>query len=320
MLLMFLNFIIFILAAAVLAKSAVFLIDTLTRIALTLRVSEYLVGFVIMAFAASLPDLSVGIASAIQKKPILSLGNVIGTGIADPTLILGLAALIAGGLRVQTHVRNREIFYANLSVIAPLVMLLDGKLTRNEGLILLLFFVLLVYNLVLQSREYTKIIADHRPKRSLFKEFGFFGLGIAFLLGSAWVLVKSGETIAVALGIPTILIGLFVITLGTSLPELSFSILAAIKRQGALVMGAILGCVVTDATLVLGITALIHPITLSTEDFNVFLTSGGALIFALLIFTLFVRSEYKISKKEALALVLGYLVFVIAELFYGMRG
>ena len=316
---MLLNFLIFIIAAAVLAKSSVFLIDTITRIALKLRVSEYLVGFVIMAFAASIPDLSVGIAAALGGKPILSLGNVIGTGIADPTLSLGLAALVAGGLRVQTHIRNRQIFYTVFLVLTPLIMLLDGKLTRNEGLILLLLFALFVYTLILGSRAYTKVIQDHRSKRSLFAELCSFALGAAVLLGSAGILVKTGEALALAFGIPSILIGLFVIALGTSLPELSFSILAAVKRQGALVMGAILGCVVTDATLVLGATALIHPITLSTEDFNVFLTSAGALIFALLIFTCFIRSEYKISRKEALILVLGYLVFVIAELLYGMR-
>jgi len=316
---MLLNFVVFIIAAAVLVKSSVFLIDTITRIALKLRVSEYLVGFVIMAFAASIPDLSVGIAAALGGKPILSLGNVIGTGIADPTLSLGLAALVAGGLRVQTHIRNRQIFYTVFLVLTPLIMLLDGKLTRNEGLILLLLFALFVYTLILHSRAYTKVIKDHRSKRSLFAELCSFALGAAVLLGSAGILVRTGEALALAFGIPSILIGLFVIALGTSLPELSFSILAAIKRQGALVMGAILGCVVTDATLVLGATALIHPITLSTEDFNVFLTSAGALIFALLIFTCFIRSEYKISRKEALILVLGYLVFVIAELLYGMR-
>src|SRR3970040_783361 len=108
-------------AALVLARSSVFLIDKLTAIAVKLRVSEYLVGFVIMAVATSIPELIVGILAALENDPNLSLGNVIGSNIAHMSLILGLAALIAGGIRVQIQVRNREMI-TDLIGVAPLVM------------------------------------------------------------------------------------------------------------------------------------------------------------------------------------------------------
>jgi len=316
MLLMLLDFAILIVATVALAKSSVALVESLTKIALKLRISEYMVGFILMAVATSLPELFVGIVAAVEGRPTLSLGNVIGSNIANLTIIFGLAALFAGGLRVQVRVRNREIFYTGLSAIAPLIMLIDGNLSRSEGVILLLFFALYVYSLLFRSREYTKTISDHYKERPLALELLFFGLGLLVLLVSAKFLVRSSESIAAALKIPGILIGIFVLALGTSLPELAFSIPAAVKRQGAMVMGNILGSVVTNATLVLGVTAIIQPITLERPD--IFATSAAVLALVLLIFTFFVWTEYKITTKEALALILGYLVFVVSQLLFGM--
>ncbi|NIT04189.1 hypothetical protein GTO10_04685 [Candidatus Saccharibacteria bacterium] len=313
---MLLNFAILIASAAVLARASVFLIEKLTVIAVKLKVSEYLVGFILMAIATSLPELVVGFLAALSGNPTLSLGNVVGSNIANMTLVLGLATLIAGGLRIQVQVRNQEIFYMDLIALVPLVMLIDGKLTRTEGLILLFFFALYIYNLITQSREYHKAARDHRTKRSLIAELGLFVLGMLILLGSANFLVRSGEDLALGLGIPSILIGVFIVALATSLPELSSSITAARERKGAIVMGNILGSTVTNSTLVLGITALIHPITLERPD--ILITSAVALIVTLAAFTQFVRTGYRLSQIESLALVLGYTVYIIVtELFYG---
>lgn len=314
---MLLTFLAFIASAIVLARASVLLVETLTKIALKLKMSEFLVGFMLMAVATSLPELLVGVVSAIEREPLFSLGNVIGSNIANLTIVLGLTALIAKGVRVQSHVRNREIFYMNLCAISPLILLLDGSLSRVEGAILLMIFVFYISNLVFRSKEYPKIIKDHRKTISLPLQFLFLGTGVAALLVSAEVLIHSGIVIAAALGIPTILIGIFVLALGTSLPELSFEISAATKRRGAMVMGDIMGSVVANATLVLGTTAMIHPITPERPD--ILMTSAGALIITLLIFTFFIRSGYRISTKEGLALVLGYLVFVVATLLFGMR-
>ena len=312
---MLLDFAILIIAAVALAKSSVALVESLTRIALKLKISEYMVGFILMAVATSLPEFFIGVVSAIEGRPTFSLGNVIGSNIADPTIILGLAVLIAGGLRVQTNVRNKEIFYTALSAAAPLIMLLDGNLDRIEGVILLLFFAIYVYTLLFQSREYTKVITNHREARPLALEFTLFGFELLVLLVSSKFLIQSSEVIATALRIPSILIGIFVLALGTSLPELAFTIPAAKKRQGAMVMGNILGSIVTNATLVLGVTAIIRPIAVERPD--IFLTSAGVLVLTLIIFSFFVWTEYRVTAKEALALILGYLVFVISQLLFG---
>ena len=301
-------------AALILARSSVFLIDKLTIIAVKLKVSEYLVGFVIMAIATSIPELIVGILAALENDPNLSLGNVIGSNIANMSFILGLAALIAGGIRVQIQVRNREMLFTDLIGIAPLIMLLDQQLSRTEGFILLAFFFIYMYNLIFQSREYHKVTTDHRTGRSLWAELALFGAGLAVLVGSAQVMVEASEKLAFLLGVPMILFGIFAVALSTSLPELTTAISAALRRQSGFVMGNILGSTVANSTLVLGITAIIQPFTVSEP--LIFWSSAGVLVLTLLVLTFFIWTGYRITRKEALALILGYVAYLAAtELF-----
>lgn len=315
---MLLYVIAFIVSAVVLARSSVFLVETLTKIALKLKISEFLVGFMLIAVGSSLPELLVGIVAAIEKEPLLSLGNIIGSNIVNLTIVLGVPALVAGGIRIRAQVRNREIFFMNIFAVAPLLLLIDGTLSRGEGVLLLLLFAVYLYNLITRSPAYTKVMKDHRDKISLPIQLLLFAGALAVLLGSVEILIRSGTALAIGAGIPTILIGLFVLAFGTSLPELSFNITAALKRQGEILMGDILGSVVANATLVLGVTALINPIVVERPD--ILVTSSVVLLLTLLVFTFFVRSQYKVTIKEGLILILGYLVFVVAQLLYGMRG
>jgi cation:H+ antiporter len=310
--------VIFLIASAIaLAKSSVLLVDSLTKIALKLKISEFLVGFVLIAIGSSLPELLVGILSATEGQPTLSLGNIIGSNIANLTLILGIPALVANGIRIKSQVRNREVIFMNILAIAPLLLLMDGTLSRGEGALLVLLFALYLYNLALRSASYTRVIKDHRERISLPIQLLLFCGGLVALLISAEILIRSGTTIAAGLGIPTILVGIFVLALGTSLPELSFDISAAKKRQGEILMGETLGSIVSNATLVLGITALVKPIVI--ERIDIFATSTTVLIFSLLLFTHCVRSQYRVSVREGIVLIFGYLIFAIAEIFFGMR-
>ena len=308
------NLLLLIAAALVLARSSVFLIDKLTSIAVKLRVSEYLVGFVIMAVATSIPELIVGIIAALENDPNLSLGNVVGSNIANMSLILGLAALIAGGIRVQIQVRNRERIFTDLIGAAPLIMLIDQRLTRTEGFVLLAFFFLYMYNLIFQSREYHKVTRDHRTERPLWGELALFGIGLAVLVGSAQVMVLTSERLAILLGVPMILFGIFAVALSTSLPELTTSISAALRRQSGFVMGNILGSTVANSTLVLGVTAIIQPFTVSEP--LIFWSGATVLVLTLLVLTFFIRTGYRITRTESLALILGYVAYLAAtELF-----
>jgi cation:H+ antiporter len=258
--------------------------------------------------------LIVGILAALENNPNLSLGNVIGSNIANMSFILGLAALIAGGIRVQIQVRNREMIFTDLISVAPLIMLVDQRLTRTEGFVLLAFFFLYMYNLIFQSREYHKVTTDHRTERSLLRELALFGLGLTVLIGSAQAMVWTSEKLAILFNVPMILFGIFAVALSTSLPELTTSISAAIRRQSGFVMGNILGSTVANSTLVLGVTAIIQPFTV--ENPIIFGVSAGMLVLTLLVLTFFVRTGYRITRVESLALILGYIAYLATtELF-----
>jgi len=312
------NLFIFTLGAIALAYSSAFLVNSLVRISRKLRFSEFLVGFVLMAVATSLPELLIGVIAAVEGDPLLSLGNVVGSNIADLSIVIGIPILLAGGLVFQSTLRKEELLYMNLAAIAPLILLLDGNLTRLEGVALLFFFVFYMYDLIFHSKAYHRVIEDQKVEgRSFGFELFLFALGSAVLMAAAAVVVGAGESLALAVGIPTILVGVIMIALGTSLPELVFSISSIRHGHTDLSFGNIIGSVVTNATLILGITAVIHPIQL--DEINVLLSSSIVLIATLLYFSILVRSG-KFAVRDALILVFGYLLFAILEVFLGTLG
>ncbi|MEX1061616.1 MAG: sodium:calcium antiporter, partial [Patescibacteria group bacterium] len=304
-------------AAVVLARSSIYAIQKLTHIATQIKASEYLVGFIIMAVATSLPELTVGIVDALRTtNPTLSLGNVLGANILNLTLVLGIATLIAGNLRLEIQVRNREVFYMDLIALIPLIFLTDGRLTRLEGVVLLLLFGLYMYILAFHSREYHKVYKSHKRPHGLWVDLGLFALALLVLIGSARVLVGAAESLAKILNMPDVLIGILLVSLSTTLPEMATSITGAMRRQGGLVMGNLIGSVVTNSTLVLGLVAVIQPITIQTPE--IFGASAITLVITLIFFTIFVRSQYLISRLEALALILGYLSYVFSIEFFSL--
>ena len=308
------NLIIFAASLLALSYSATYLVSSLIRISIKLRFSEFLVGFVLMAMATSLPELAVGIAAALGGDPLLSLGNVVGSNIANLSIVIGIPLLLAGGITLQNNLRRTEILYLNLATVAPLILLLDGNLTRLEGVALLVLFVFYIYDLIFRSRAYHRVIENHRLRRPFTRELSFFALGTAVLLVSAIALVTSSGSLAAAVGIPTILVGIIVIALGTSLPELAFSLAAIRERHPNLLLGNIMGSVVANATLVLGLTALISPIQL--EATNILFPSVLVLLLTLVFFSALLRSG-KFRVRDALILIFGYLLFVILGVFFG---
>lgn len=311
------NVLIFLLSALVLAYSSGFLVKSLTNLAIKLKFSEFLVGFVLMAVATSLPELMVGIVAALEGNPLISLGNVVGSNIANLSIVIGLPLLLAGGLTFTSSLRKEEVVYMNLAAVMPLILLLDGKLGRFEGIALLLVFGYYMYDLIFHSKAYHRVFRNHHAPRSLGQEILFFSLGMALLLGSAIALVESGEFLATALGIPAILIGIVIIALGTSLPELAFSFASVRQKHPDLLFGDVIGSVVTNATLILGLTAIISPIQLDGAE--LYYPAVGVLILTLAFFTYRLRNG-KFTVKDSLILVFGYLLFAILSVLSGTLG
>lgn len=301
----------------VLIKATDILVEGLRSLADSIKIGRFALTSFILALATSLPELFVGLSAAFRGKPTLSLGNVLGSNIANLSLVIGGASLVAGSVQVFGEILYRDIYYGFLIGTAPLVLLLDNRLGRKDGLILLLLYAW--YNLtILRGKRQEmwekgwirRLLHQFLPKEHG-KEWTKLFLGVILLLLSAEGIVKTAEGLALGLGIPLFLVGLFLVAIGTSLPELAFEMKAIRRKETSMVFGDLLGSVVANSSLVLGLVALISPIKIAYLNEYLVATIFFILIFGA--FYLFVRTKRKLERWEGGGLLLFYLLFVLFE-------
>jgi len=293
------------------------LVGALMRIARFLGWREFVVAFFVMAFAGSVPNLFVGISSAIHKIPQLSFGDIIGGNLIDLTLAVALAALIAKGLSAESKMVQTSSIFTIFVAILPLLLILDGTLGRIDALILILTFFLYIFWLFSKKERFTKIYEDNqipiiKEFKVFIKDLGKVILGISLLLLAAEGIVRSASFFAESLNLSIALIGILIVGLGNALPEIYFAIASARKGQTWMILGNLMGSIIVPATLVLGIVALICPI--KVPDFSPFAIGRFFLIISAIFFLFFVRTGRKMTKKEALFLLGIYITFVLVEI------
>ena len=292
-----------------LVKSVDWIIASSSRLARHFKISEYTISFLVIAFATSLPELIVGIVSALDKNPALSYGNVLGSNIADLTIILAIPIFIGGAINTKQIVKNKDLFFTVFFGLLPLILIFDGALSQMDGVILILSYVFYLI-LVLRRSSTIENILEHFNQTNVLRDSLIFLSSVLILLGSAGLLVKIAENISYIAKVPLILVGLIVTALGTSLPELAFGLKAVKTHHKGEVLGNIVGSVVANSTLVLGVTSLIYPVK---RDINVGLSSAGFLLATLFLFMIFSLTQKTIKKLEATLLLALYFVFVLVE-------
>ncbi|MCH8741929.1 sodium:calcium antiporter [Patescibacteria group bacterium] len=312
-----LHIFIFILSIFLLLWSGPFLVSALMRIAKFLGWKEFVVAFFLIAFAATLPNLFVGLSSAFHGIPQLSFGDVVGGNLIDLTLAIALAVFIAKGLPVESKLAQATSIFTIAIAILPLLLILDGVLGRGDGIILILVFLFYVYWLFSKKERYSKIydtdgVLAVKEFRVFIRDLGRVMLGIALLLLAAEGIVRTALFFAEQLNLSLALIGILVIALGNSIPETHFAIVSARKGQAGMVLGNLMGSIIVPSTLVLGVVALIHPIEIT--DFSPFAIARFFLIIAAFFFFFFLRTGHKITRKEGVFLLLIYIAFVLAEI------
>jgi len=307
----------FVLCVLILVKSGAIAVKKLIAMSRYLRISEYILAFVLMALATSLPEFFVGITSSLSKTPILSLSNVIGSNISNLSLILGVIILVSKGLSVKSKIAKKDAWIVFFISILPLLLILDKKLSQADGIILLLIFGLYMRKLFRAKQAFSKRMNTISPTVEAFQKFIkdlFIFLGaIIILLASAWGIVETATIMAGKINLSVSLIGLFLVALGTSLPELVFGIKAIITKHEGMNLGNLMGSTVINSTLVLGVTALIYPIEI--ENFHVILVGAIFMVLSILIVNIFIRTKEKISWKEGVILLGIYAIFLIIEFF-----
>jgi cation:H+ antiporter len=302
-------------ALFLLIRSGSWVLQPLSCIARFLRWSEFLVAFVMVAFISSLPELFIGISSALHGVPEVSFGNIIGANVINLTLAVGIAVFLMGGVQIEREIVKKDALYTAGVAILPLILILDGKLSRADGAVLLFMFVLYALWLFSKKERFSRVYNNNHNKlgfKGFFKNIFLFLAGIVLLLVSAELIIGRVVSLAKTLNIASVYIGIFLIGLGTALPETFFAIKAALKGKKEMILGNLMGAVIITSLLVLGVVALISPIEIA--DFSPYLIARLFLFIAAISFFIFIRTGESVSKKEALFLVAVYASFVIAQI------
>ena len=312
---------IFIISCVFLYLAGEWVINGLMNIAHFLKLKEFVVGFFIMAFSASLPNFFVGIFSALHKIPELSFGDIVGGNVINLTLAISLAVLLAQGKEVlaESRVVQGTSVFVLISAILPIILLLDNELSRSDGIVLIIFFIL--YNIWLFSKKerFSKVYDGKdlpilKELNIFLKSIGKVILGFFLILIAAEGIVKSAQFFAQFFNFPLVLIGVLIVGLGNAIPETYLAIVSARRGQGWLILGNLMGSIIVLATLVLAIVALISPIKIL--DPSPFLIARLFLIISAIFFFFFVRTDRKITKREAIFLLFIYIIFVIMEIIF----
>lgn len=308
----------FLLSCIVLVWAGGKTVIALSRIARILKWKEFVVASLIMAIGSSLPEFFVGIISAINQKPQLSLGNVLGSNIIALTLVIFIATLLLKDIKIVEKTITKSVSLASIYIILPLVLIVDGKLSRIDGIILLLAFIFYLRYFLLQQKRFAKPFNHYQktPQEKLkifFRELSIFLFSlILFLLSAEGVIFSAGE-ISSQSHLSLAIMGILGVALGTSLPEITFAIRSIKMGHKSMVLGDALGSVMVNTGLVLGATVVITPFEIKNLGlyFN-------PIFFSLLVgilFFIFARTKNEITRREGLILLLIYLLFVMMEIF-----
>lgn len=311
-----LNLLFFAIAVLVLIIAGSFTVKYLSKIAEFLHLSEYVLGFMLMAVATSIPELFVGVSSALAKQTALSLGNVIGSNIANVTIIIGISILLAKGLNIESRKTKKDSIYMTIIVIVPIVLtFIGGTLSRIDGIILLGLFGLYSYIIWKQRKGFRKGVEDKIPRWQVVLDVFMLTVSVVVLFLSSAYVIEYASNLAVDLAVPPIVIGLLLLAIGTSLPELVFGTHAIMQGHSQMALGNIIGSCVANATLVLGVTGVIYPVA---SNFLLFITSGVFMIVVCFLFATFVEAGRKLYWMEGVSMVLLYAFFIIIQ--YYLRG
>lgn len=323
-----------VLGLALLVWSADRFVDGAVGVARYCGMSTLLIGMVVVGFGTSAPEMVVSAISAMDNAPELALGNAYGSNIANIALILGVTAVISPVIVIRKALkRDLPVLIAVTAMSVFLVS--DGSISRLDGVILLLVFAgVMGFNIVNEMRQKAvagSAVADDAEKQdgeslSLGKSVLWLVLGLALLVGSSRALVWGAVEIARALGVSDLLIGLTIVAVGTSLPELASSIAAARKGENDLAFGNIIGSNLFNTLLVVGIASTIAPMhTFEPSVINRDMPVMTVLTVLLLLFGLPVRKKRldanghrigRINRLEGatfLAIYIGYIGVLIAQ-------
>ncbi len=276
------DFVIFIGAMSALIYGADFIIKESERIALHFNISHFVIGATLIAFGTSLPEMAASMMASAAGKSDMAVANVVGSVIFNITMVLGVVFLISKKMTPSRNLFAQDSAWVIVPVILFFIMIQDGVISRFDGILYLLVMVSYLIFLFTDSKEGLEGEIDDSLSKEKFK-WGktvlLLAIGFAFTIGGAHFVIESATSIARVFGISEWIIGLFLISFGTSLPELVVSLVAVKKGNAEMSIGNIIGSNVANFSMVLGGASLINPLTIDlvSTQFDILILAAASI-------------------------------------------
>ena len=297
------EYILLIVGFVLLIKGADLFVDGASSVAAKLKVPSLIIGLTVVSIGTSLPEAAVSVSASLSGNNSISLGNVIGSNIFNLLMVVGVSSAILPIVTDRDMLKRDMPINIGITVLLG-ILLFDGNLSRLEALLLLLLLVAYMF-LLIRSALKNRVEAEETKVLSWAKSIVFIVLGVAAIIGGGQLVVNSAKTIALALGMSETLVGLTVVAIGTSLPELVTSVVAARKGDSGIAMGNVIGSNLFNILFILGMAGVIKPLTADAA----FFIDTGILLGISALMLLFAFTKRKISRVEGITCVLLYVAY-----------
>ncbi len=305
------DFLLIIAGLVLLVLGGDWLLKAAVGMSLRLNISKIVIGMTVVSFATSAPELIVSVKSAMAGFPDIALGNVVGSNIANIGLILGLVMMISKMQVDQSFFKTDWPAMIISSLILFGMLFSDGQISRGEGVVLFTLIILFVIYLVKSQKNTGEAVETPLEETmAMYKIAGFLLIGAVALYGGSEFLIKGAVNVAQAFGVSDRVIAVTVVAVGTSIPELAASLIAAVKKESSISIGNIIGSNIFNILSVLGLSAVIHPIRLADNrllTFDIFWMLGFAFILLPLVY---MPQKGFLDRKAGIVLLGGYITFV----------
>ncbi len=289
-----------------LIKGSDFFVDGASSIASLLKIPTIIVGLTIVALGTSAPEAAVSITSSLTGSNAMAVSNVIGSNLFNMLMVIGISALL-GDLLMEKSVLDKDLpFLVGITLLWAIFIIIGWDITNIEGIILLIIMVAYISFLVYNTRKSGGAQEVEKPKLTLPKSIIFILVGLAGIVLGGDLVVDSASAIAIALGMSETLVGLTIVAIGTSLPELVTSITALKKGENQLVIGNVIGSNIFNILFVLGASSAISAIPL---DSSLLIDVLFMLAVTILCF-IFGKTQEKYDRKEGIILVTLFVVYM----------
>ncbi len=306
---LFMMYVLLIIGFILLIKGADFFVDGASSVAKLLKVPSVIIGLTIVAMGTSAPEAAVSISAGIAGSSDIALSNVIGSNIFNLLLVAGISAIICP-MTTEKIIMRCDIWWSLSATVAVLVMMIDMKISSIEGVLLLIGIIAYMVVLIRAAKK-NREEGDEVKTLSPIKSVLFIIGGIAAIIVGGELVVESACDIAAAFGMSEALIGLTIVAVGTSLPELVTSVVAAKKGESGLALGNVVGSNIFNLLFILGSASALTSINVAPELF----IDTGILIAVTLMMYFLCRSKEKTSRTEGVICVLTYAAYMAYIIF-----